>query len=236
MTPTGSFHGSNRLTCTMSGSFGSHAVLPDDLVHERRGQLEVLHRQRVDARRREHDAVHSASTSGTNSGIVHTDASYCSTNGWKNSNTCGFASVRSMWQRQIHFVLVVRDAVAARVVEHRRGLRVVDHDVVPLAFELQRVVEHPLEVDALHLRGPLDVGALQRVVHGLGDAKNSSLPWITCHSASMPTSRSSATWVASSSATPPPYAVAFTCSTRAPRSGSASARIRSSVPGSTTSA
>ena len=42
---------------------------------------------------------------GTNCGIVHTDASYCSTNGRKNSNTCGFASVRSMWQRQIHFVL-----------------------------------------------------------------------------------------------------------------------------------
>ena len=28
-----------------------------------------------------------------------------------------------------------------------------------------------LEVDALHLAGPLDVGALQRVVHVLGDAE-----------------------------------------------------------------
>ena len=45
------------------------------------------------------------------------------------------------------------------------------HDVVPLALELQRVVEHPFEIDALHLVGPLDVGALQRVVHELRDAK-----------------------------------------------------------------
>ena len=106
--------------------------------------------------------------SGTNCGIVHTDASYCSTNGRKNSNTCGFASVRSMWQRQIHFVLSGRDAVTARVVADRRRLRVVDHDEVPLALELQRVVEHAFEVDVLHVRRPLDVGALQRVVDGLG--------------------------------------------------------------------
>ena len=49
--------------------------------------------------------------------------------------------------------------------------------------------------------------------------KNSSLPWMTCHSASRPTSRVSGTWVARSSATPPPYAVALMCSTRAPWSG-----------------
>ena len=42
-----------------------------------------------------------------------------------------------------------------------------DHDEVPLALELQRVVEHALEVDVLHLRRPLDVGTLQGVVDGL---------------------------------------------------------------------
>src|SRR5207249_5508448 len=35
--------------------------------------------------------------SGTNSGIVHTDASYCSMKLWKNFHTVWFASVRSMW-------------------------------------------------------------------------------------------------------------------------------------------
>ena len=108
---------------------------------------------------------------GTNSGIVHTDASYCSTNPWKNFHTFGFASVRSMWQRQIHFVLSCATPGVAGVLEHRGGLRVVHHHVVPLAFELQRVVEHPLEVDALHLAVPLDVGALQRVVDVLGDGE-----------------------------------------------------------------
>jgi hypothetical protein len=33
---------------------------------------------------------------GTNSGIVHTEAWYCSTNGRKNSQTLGLATVRSM--------------------------------------------------------------------------------------------------------------------------------------------
>ena len=42
-------------------------------------------------------------------------------------------------------------------------------------------------------------------------AKNSSLPCITSQSASMPTLRRSGTCVASSSATPPPYAVALRC-------------------------
>ena len=46
-----------------------------------------------------------------------------------------------------------------------------DHHVVPLAFELQRVVEDPLEVDVLHRGGPLDVGALQRVVDLLRDGE-----------------------------------------------------------------
>ena len=45
------------------------------------------------------------------------------------------------------------------------------HDEVPVAFEQQRVVEHPFEVDALHMPRPLDLGTLQRVVHGLRDRK-----------------------------------------------------------------
>ena len=64
-----------------------------------------------------------------------------------------------------------RDAVAARVVADRGRLGVVDHDEVPFALEGERVVEHALEVDALHLRRPLDVGALQGVVDRLGDGE-----------------------------------------------------------------
>ena len=51
----------------------------------------------------------------------------------------------------------------------RCGLRVVDDHEVVVAVEQQRVVEDLLEVDALHRRRPLDVGALQAVVHGLRD-------------------------------------------------------------------
>ena len=51
---------------------------------------------------------------------------------------------------------------------HRGGLRIVDHDEVPLALELQRIVEHALEVNVLHLRRPFDVGALECVVDRLG--------------------------------------------------------------------
>ena len=92
-------------------------------------------------------------------------------------------------------------------------------DEVVVAFEQQRVVEHLLEVDALH-RGVHSMSAPCRpLCTALVTAKNSSLPCITCQSASMPTLRSSGTWVASSSATPPPYAVALTWSTRAPCSG-----------------
>ena len=77
-----------------------------------------------------------------------------------------------MWQRQIHVVSAIAPAEAlAEEAEHRRRLRVVDDDVVVVALEQQRVVEHLLEVDALHRRGPLDVGALQRVVHRLGDGE-----------------------------------------------------------------
>ena len=53
----------------------------------------------------------------------------------------------------------------------RCGLRVVDDHEVVVAFEQQRVVEDLLEVDALHRRRPLDVGALQAVVDGLRDGE-----------------------------------------------------------------
>ena len=96
------------------------------------------------------------------------------------------------------------------------------------------VVEDALEVHALHLRGPLDIGALQRVVHGLGDAEElvaavDDLPVGLEPDIAGERARG---WT-SNSATPPPYAVALTCSTRAPWSGAASSRMRSSVPGST---
>ena len=80
---------------------------------------------------------------------------------------------------------------------------------------------------------PLDIGALQRVVDGLGHGEELVAAVDHLPFGLDAESRSNATWVASSSATPPPYAVAFTCSTRAPASGAASSRMRSSVPGST---
>ena len=77
-----------------------------------------------------------------------------------------------MWQRQIHVVSPIWPPRRSREeAEHRRRLWVVDHHEVVVAFEEQRVVEHLLEVDALHCRRPLDVGALQCVVHGLRDGE-----------------------------------------------------------------
>ena len=46
-----------------------------------------------------------------------------------------------------------------------------DDDEVPAVLEEQRIVEDALEVDALHLGRPVDVGALQRVVDLLGDGE-----------------------------------------------------------------
>ena len=169
MTPIGSFHGSNRLTCTMSGSCGRTPYCRMISSTNGRGSSRFftesgsMHGGANTMRSMRH-----ASRARTAASSTPTRRTARRTAG-RTPRRCGFASVRSMWQRQIHFVLVGRDALVARVVAHRRGLRVVHHDVVPLAFELQRVVEHALEVDALHLRRPLDVGALQRVVHGLGD-------------------------------------------------------------------
>ena len=214
--------GRRRTACTSSSTNGI-------------GELEVLHRQRVDARRRDHDAsIVQRRRERTPASSTPTRRTARRTAG-RTPTPSGSASVRSMWQRQIHFVLSVRRRRGrATNSQHRGGLRVVDHDEVPLALELQRVVE-----DASRGRC-----APSAVVHStsapcsalctvLVTAKNSSLPWITCHSASMPDVAQQRTWVASSSATPPPYAVAFTWRTRAPCSGSASSRMRSSVPGST---
>jgi hypothetical protein len=41
--------------------------------------------------------------------------------------------------------------VAARVVADGGGLRIVDDDEVPLALDLERIVEHALEIDVLHV-------------------------------------------------------------------------------------
>ena len=76
-----------------------------------------------------------------------------------------------MWQRHTHFVFGPFTLDERDEREQRRRLRVVDHDVVELALEEQRVVEHLLEVRALHRRGPLERRALQRVVHLLRDAE-----------------------------------------------------------------
>ena len=89
ITPTGSFHGSKRLTWQTIGRCTSTPYWLGELLAERHRQLEVLHRERVDARRRVHARAPCRATSGTNSGIVHTDASCSSTNGRKNSHTVG---------------------------------------------------------------------------------------------------------------------------------------------------
>ena len=139
--------------------------------------------------------------------------------GGRTPTPSGFASVRSMWQRQIHFVCRAASLErSARKLEHRGGLRVVDDHEVPLALEQQRVVEHLLEVDALHLRRSTRSAApCSALCTVLGDAEElvaavDHLPL----GVDARRSRSSGTWVASSSATPPPYAVALRCSTRAP--------------------
>ena len=49
------------------------------------------------------------------------------------------------------------------------AIAAIAHDVVPLAVQQQRVLEHLLEVDLLHVRVPRDVRALEGVVHGLRD-------------------------------------------------------------------
>ena len=67
--------------------------------------------------------------------------------------------------------VLVRDASIPCEFEHRGRLRIVHHHVIPFAFELQRVVEDPLEVYAFHLPGPFHVGALQGVMDVFGDTE-----------------------------------------------------------------
>ena len=54
--------------------------------------------------------------------------------------------------------------------------------------------------------------------------KNASSPLMSFQSAAIPRSRSSGISDRRISATPPPYGVALTCSTRHPRSGAANSR------------
>jgi len=61
------------------------------------------------------------------------------------------------------------DLLVAEEAQESCRLRVVHDHVVPTVFERERVVEHAFEVRTLHRGRPLDVGALQRVVHVLGD-------------------------------------------------------------------
>src|SRR3954470_6687174 len=103
MTPSGSFQGSYRLTWQSIGRFGSMPYCLQISPTNGPGSSRFL---------TESGSMHGGawttrsivSDAGTNSGIVHTDASCCSTYGRKNSHTSGFASVRSMWQRHTHFV------------------------------------------------------------------------------------------------------------------------------------
>ena len=171
ITPTGSFHGSNRLTwhtigrCTSTPYWRASSWQNGIASSRFLTDSGSMHGGACTTRAMSSDA-------GTNSGIVHTDASYASTNGRKNSHTVGLASVRSMWQRQIHVVFFsLRAEPVAQEAQDRRRLGVVHHDEVVLAVEEQRVVEDLLEVDLLHLLRPVEIRALQRVVDALGDAE-----------------------------------------------------------------
>ena len=55
--------------------------------------------------------------------------------------------------------------------EHRGRLRVVDHDDVVVVGQLGGVRVHPLPVGLAHLVVQMRLGALQRVVHRLGDVE-----------------------------------------------------------------
>ena len=108
----------------------------------------------------------------------------------------------------------------AQEAEHRRGLRVVDRRRSRSGLRAAARCRGPSRGRCAASAGVHSMSApCKPLCTALVTAKNSSLPCITCQSASMPTLRSSGTWVASSSATPPPYAVALRCSTRAPCSG-----------------
>src|SRR6478752_9855229 len=103
MTPSGSFHGSYRLTWHRVGRSGSMPYCFEISRTNGAGRSRFftesgsMHGGACTTRSIESD-------DGTNSGMVQTDASCCSTYGRKNSQTSGLASVRSMWHRQIHLV------------------------------------------------------------------------------------------------------------------------------------
>src|SRR6266511_3875744 len=141
-----------------------HAVLPRELHTEGHGQLEVLHRQRIDARWCVHHTVH-LERSGHELGhgpyrcVVQLD------------ERPEELPDHRVGRRQVD--VTPPDPLRARArrrgsiadeVEERSGLWVVDDDEVVLALEEERVVEKTLEVLTLHLRRPVDVGALQCVV------------------------------------------------------------------------
>ena len=149
---------------------GSHAVALAELLDERVGELEVLHRQRIDARRQMPDVVHRERRGHElrhrpDRRVVLLDE--------------GPVEVPHRRVRVGEIDVAAPDPLRVGVIggaapdelAHRGRLRIVDDDEVPLAVELQRVVEDALEVDPLHRGVPLDVGALERVVHRLGDAE-----------------------------------------------------------------
>ena len=171
ITPTGSFHGSKRLTWHTIGRFTStpyclvsswqngiassrfftdsgsmHGGARHDVRHVERGGHELghgPHRRVVQLHERAEELPH------LRVGVGEVDVAAPDPRG----------------------VLHLAAEALAEEAEHRRRLRVVHHDVVVVALEEQRVVEHLLEVRALHARRPLDVGALEPVVHGLGDGE-----------------------------------------------------------------
>ncbi len=174
---------------------------------------------------------------GTNSGIVHTDASYCSTKRWKNvpDRRVGVGEVDVATPDPLR--ARVRDALGcARIRASRRAAgRASPRSPTRLraAARCRAPSRGRCAPSALVHSTSAPCSALCTVLVTL---KNSSLPWITCHSASMPRSRSSATWVGEQLGDAAAVRGGVHVQARAcPRSGAASSRIRSSVPGSTAS-
>ena len=128
------------------------AVLAHQLVAERQREVEVLHRERIDARRRVHDAVH-VERRGHELGhrphrrVVDLDERPEELPHLR----VGVGEVDVAAPDPLRVGHRATEALAQEA-QHRGGLRVVDHDEVVVTVEQQRVVEHLLEVGALHLR------------------------------------------------------------------------------------
>jgi hypothetical protein len=136
------------------------AVLLGELLAERHRQIEVLHRQRVDARWRRHDVRHVERAGhelrhGPHRRVVQLDERAEELPHLRVGR--GEVDVAAPDPRG---VLHQAAEALAQEAEHRGRLRIVDDHVVVVTFEQQRVVEHLLEVRALHPRRPLDVGTL----------------------------------------------------------------------------